>query len=96
MEEGDSIEQVLANNLLMKERTRVGTNKLNPYNGKASQEVRPESLAFLTKNVGFAGPRDLMASTSKVAKELEEIESSNLRYSVERSPHNRKHNTIQV
>jgi len=60
---------------LLRERTRGAGNKLNPYSGKPSQEIKPESLAFLTKNVGFAGPRDLMASTSKVAKELEEIES---------------------
>jgi len=32
-----------------------------------------------------------MASTSKVAKELEEIESSNFRFSVEKSPQNKRH-----
>jgi hypothetical protein len=80
----------------MRERTRAAGNKLNPYSGKVSQEIRPESLSFLTKNVGFVGPRDLMASTSKMVKEMEDYESSNFRQSLERSPQNKKLNTIQV
>ncbi len=80
----------------MRERTRLAGNKLNPYSGKVSQEIRPESLAFLTKNVGYAGPRDLMASTSKMVKEMEDVDYANLRQSIERSPQNKKLNTIQV
>jgi hypothetical protein len=79
----------------MKERTRIN-NKLNPYNGKPSQEIRPESLTFLTKNAGYAGgPRELMSTYySKASKEVDDFDSTQVRYQGERSPKAKKHNTI--
>jgi hypothetical protein len=47
----DTLEAVISSNLLLKERTRA-KNKFNPYSSKVSAEIRPESLAFLTKNSG--------------------------------------------
>jgi hypothetical protein len=94
IDEPQSIEQALAGNLLMKERTRAN-NKLNPYNGKPSQEIRPESLTFLTKNAGYAGgPREMMSTYSKASKEVEDFDSTQARYLGERSPKAKKHNTI--
>jgi hypothetical protein len=96
-EETQSLEQALASNLLLRERTRV-TNKLNPYNGKASQEIKPETLTFLMKNSGTAGPKEVsMNSTSKVGtRDLEDFDSSKIRYNmIDRSPKSKKqHMTI--
>lgn len=95
-ESGDTLGQALASNLLIKERTRGGNNKLNPYNGKPQQEIRPESLTFLTKNAGKIIPRDVMGTTQKMIKELDELDTVQLKYHNDRSPQHKKHNTIQV